>query len=115
MTHCMTKVEKLNLQEEIRDLTTHDILQREDAVEIYRITMKACSRVLSVIDDPRPIQKPLKEAVENMHINIDIDGLGIRISDNEFVDGVLYSIANPSPMDICNCIQDYFYNYEGDR
>ena len=34
MTHCMTKVEKLNLQEEIRDLTTHDILQREDAVEI---------------------------------------------------------------------------------
>ena len=55
MTHGMTQPEKRKLLEEIRELTLNDILQQEDMVEIFKIMHKACSRVLSEIDSPYPV------------------------------------------------------------
>ena len=54
MTHSMTQAEKQKLLEEIRELTLSDILQQEDMVEIFKITQKACNRVLSEIDGLYP-------------------------------------------------------------
>ena len=50
---------------------------------------------------------------EFMHINIDIDGRGLTISD-ENCSGVTYQVPNMTPKNICECLMDYFDNYEED-
>lgn len=51
---------------------------------------------------------------EFMHINIDIDGRGLTISD-ENCSGVTYQVSDMSPKNICGCLMNYLINYEEDQ
>lgn len=57
MTHSMTSFEKKTLIELVREYTENDILQREDMIEINKIVLRACRRILADIDGPYPIEK----------------------------------------------------------
>lgn len=46
-----------------------------------------------------------------MHINIDIDGLCLTISDKN-CSGVTYQVPDMSPENICKCLMDYFDIYK---
>ena len=57
MTHNMTNPEKYQLFKEVKDMVLYDILQREDAEEIYKIIHKACNRIITSIDDPTSVKE----------------------------------------------------------
>ena len=47
----MTMAEKRDFLERLRDLTLHDVLNREDRDTIYRVCMAACDREMAKLKE----------------------------------------------------------------
>ena len=49
----MTMAEKRDFLERIRDLTLHDVLNREDRDTIFRVCMVACDREMAKLKEEK--------------------------------------------------------------
>ena len=47
----MTMAEKRDFLERIRELTLHDVIQKEDCDDIYRVCMVACDREMAKLKE----------------------------------------------------------------
>ena len=47
----MTMAEKRDFLERIRELTLHDVIQKEDRDDIYRVCMVACDREMAKLKE----------------------------------------------------------------